>query len=143
MGPGAAATDDQSWTPCRFTSRQIVSIENHGLHRLALRALVVPSAVGGAKAAHQLLHCHCQPCRTLRTTSGGIDIRDPFRCIVRQADDECSVVMAKPRVLVVAGTHGNEINGPWLLEQWASYPALIDSCGLPGGDHHRQSRRPG
>ena len=37
--------------------------------------------------------------------------------------------MAKPRVLVVAGTHGNEINGPWLLEQWASYPALIDSCG--------------
>lgn len=37
--------------------------------------------------------------------------------------------MAKPRVLVVAGTHGNEINGPWLLEQWASHPALIDSCG--------------
>ena len=38
--------------------------------------------------------------------------------------------MAKPRVLVVAGTHGNEINGPWLLEQWASNPALIDSCGF-------------
>lgn len=37
--------------------------------------------------------------------------------------------MAKPRVLVVAGTHGNEINGPWLLEQWTSNPSLIDSCG--------------
>ena len=38
--------------------------------------------------------------------------------------------MVRPRVLVVAGTHGNEINGPWLLDQWRQYPALIDSEGL-------------
>ena len=33
--------------------------------------------------------------------------------------------MALPRVLVVAGTHGNEINAPWLLDQWQRNPALI------------------
>ena len=38
--------------------------------------------------------------------------------------------MALPRVLVVAGTHGNEINAPWLLDQWQSNPALIDCCGV-------------
>ena len=38
--------------------------------------------------------------------------------------------MASPRVLVVAGTHGNEINAPWLLDQWQQQPDLIDSCGL-------------
>lgn len=38
--------------------------------------------------------------------------------------------MAAPRVLVVAGTHGNEINGPWLLEQWESHPDLLDRRGL-------------
>ncbi len=38
--------------------------------------------------------------------------------------------MVRPRVLVVAGTHGNEINGPWLLDQWRQHPALIDSEGL-------------
>ena len=32
--------------------------------------------------------------------------------------------------MVVAGTHGNEINGPWLLDQWRQHPALIDSEGL-------------
>ena len=37
--------------------------------------------------------------------------------------------MASPQVLVVAGTHGNELNGPWLLDQWARRPALIDSHG--------------
>ncbi|MGC6482042.1 MAG: aspartoacylase [Synechococcus sp.] len=38
--------------------------------------------------------------------------------------------MASPRVLVVAGTHGNEINAPWLLDQWQQHPDLIDACGL-------------
>ena len=37
--------------------------------------------------------------------------------------------MARPQVLVVAGTHGNEINGPWLLEQWGKNPDLINTCG--------------
>ena len=44
-------------------------------------------------------------------------------CVVRYG-------MVRPRVLVVAGTHGNEINGPWLLDQWRRHPALIDSKGL-------------
>lgn len=38
--------------------------------------------------------------------------------------------MASPQVLVVAGTHGNEVNAPWLLEQWKRTPALIDGDGL-------------
>ena len=37
--------------------------------------------------------------------------------------------MASPRVLVVAGTHGNEVNAPWLIEQWAVHEELIDACG--------------
>ncbi|KZR84674.1 aspartoacylase [Synechococcus sp. MIT S9509] len=37
--------------------------------------------------------------------------------------------MTSPRVLVVAGTHGNEVNAPWLLEQWSSQNELIDSFG--------------
>ena len=37
--------------------------------------------------------------------------------------------MASPRVLVVAGTHGNEVNGLWLLDQWATRSDLIDPCG--------------
>ena len=38
--------------------------------------------------------------------------------------------MALPRVLVVAGTHGNEVNAPWLLQQWQANPDLIDAAGL-------------
>ena len=38
--------------------------------------------------------------------------------------------MVRPRVLVVAGTHGNEINGPWLLDQWRQHPNFVDSKGL-------------
>ena len=34
-------------------------------------------------------------------------------------------------VLVVAGTHGNEVNAPWLMQQWQANPALIDAAGLP------------
>jgi aspartoacylase len=33
-------------------------------------------------------------------------------------------------VLVVAGTHGNERNAPWLLEQWRHNPALLNRSGL-------------
>ena len=35
-----------------------------------------------------------------------------------------------PRLLVVAATHGNERNAPWLLEQWRLQPELLASAGL-------------
>ncbi len=38
--------------------------------------------------------------------------------------------MLGPQVLLVAGTHGNEINGPWLFEQWSRKPNLINTHGL-------------
>ena len=38
--------------------------------------------------------------------------------------------MPRPRVLVVAGTHGNEINAPWLLEQWRQHPHLVQTHGF-------------
>ena len=38
--------------------------------------------------------------------------------------------MAASDVLVVAGTHGNELNAPWLLQQWNRQPDLINSAGL-------------
>ncbi len=37
---------------------------------------------------------------------------------------------AAPRVLVVAGTHGNERNAPWLLQQWRQRPELLQRHGL-------------
>ena len=33
-------------------------------------------------------------------------------------------------VLVVAGTHGNELNASWLLDQWEDQPNLVDTAGL-------------
>jgi aspartoacylase len=39
--------------------------------------------------------------------------------------------MANGQVLVVAGTHGNERNAPWLLEQWRRHPDLLASAGVP------------
>ena len=38
--------------------------------------------------------------------------------------------MGQGRVLVVAATHGNERNAPWLLEQWRAQPQLLASAGL-------------
>lgn len=35
-----------------------------------------------------------------------------------------------PKVLVVAGTHGNERNAPWLLEQWRDRPQSLASHDL-------------
>jgi len=35
-----------------------------------------------------------------------------------------------PRVLVVAGTHGNERNAPWLVQQWQMRPELLQRHGL-------------
>ena len=58
-----------------------------------------------------------------------MDITVSFQGIVLQAVDECSDLMTSPRVLVVASTHGNEVNAPWLLEQWSSHNELIDPCG--------------
>ena len=34
------------------------------------------------------------------------------------------------QVLLVAGTHGNEINAPWLFDKWNKNPDLINDCGL-------------
>ncbi len=34
------------------------------------------------------------------------------------------------QVLLVAGTHGNEINGIWLFEQWEKSPFLINTHGI-------------
>jgi aspartoacylase len=39
--------------------------------------------------------------------------------------------MGQGRVLVVAATHGNERNAPWLLEQWRARPELLRSFDLP------------
>lgn len=36
----------------------------------------------------------------------------------------------RARVLVVAGTHGNERNAPWLLEHWQAHPDSLASHGL-------------
>ncbi len=38
--------------------------------------------------------------------------------------------MSRPRVLVVAATHGNERNAPWLLESWRQNPSGLASQGL-------------
>ncbi|MBM5802092.1 MAG: aspartoacylase [Cyanobacteria bacterium K_DeepCast_35m_m2_023] len=34
-------------------------------------------------------------------------------------------------ILVVAGTHGNECNAPWLLQQWRANPSALEASGLP------------
>ncbi|MFO7628729.1 MAG: aspartoacylase [Prochlorococcaceae cyanobacterium] len=34
------------------------------------------------------------------------------------------------KVLVVAGTHGNERNAPWLLERWRRHPETLNDAGL-------------
>ncbi len=39
-------------------------------------------------------------------------------------------MMTGPQVLFVAGTHGNEINAPWLFSQWLKQPNLINNNGL-------------
>ena len=33
-------------------------------------------------------------------------------------------------VLVVGGTHGNELNAPWLLRQWQQQRGLVETHGL-------------
>lgn len=39
-------------------------------------------------------------------------------------------LMTASDVLLVAGTHGNEVNAPWLLDEWQRTPELIDVHGL-------------
>lgn len=39
--------------------------------------------------------------------------------------------MEQGQVLVVAGTHGNERNAPWLMQQWREQPQLLEHCQLP------------
>jgi len=38
--------------------------------------------------------------------------------------------LSAPKVLVVAGTHGNERNAPWLLEHWRAQPESLNRHGL-------------
>ncbi len=38
--------------------------------------------------------------------------------------------MKQLQVLLVAGTHGNEINGIWLFDEWKKSPFLINSHGI-------------
>ena len=38
--------------------------------------------------------------------------------------------MSGIQVLLVAGTHGNEINAPWLFDKWIKEPSLINTFGL-------------
>ena len=38
--------------------------------------------------------------------------------------------MTASDVLLVAATHGNELNAAWLLEQWQQQPTLLDDQGL-------------
>ena len=38
--------------------------------------------------------------------------------------------MSSFQLLLVAGTHGNEINAPWIFDQWDRQPSLIDGNGL-------------
>ncbi len=38
--------------------------------------------------------------------------------------------MSPFKLLLVAGTHGNEINAPWLFGQWKKKPSLINANGL-------------
>jgi len=38
--------------------------------------------------------------------------------------------MMQLQVLLVAGTHGNEINGIWLFEQWEKSSFLINTHGI-------------
>jgi len=38
--------------------------------------------------------------------------------------------MMQLQVLLVAGTHGNEINGIWLFDEWKKSPFLINSYGI-------------
>ena len=38
--------------------------------------------------------------------------------------------MTRCDVLVVGGTHGNEINGAWLVDQWRDQQDLLDTAGL-------------
>jgi len=38
--------------------------------------------------------------------------------------------MGQGRVLVVAATHGNERNAPWLMEHWRLQPQLLAAAGL-------------
>jgi len=38
--------------------------------------------------------------------------------------------MMQLQLLLVAGTHGNEINGIWLFEQWEKSPFLINTHGI-------------
>ncbi len=38
--------------------------------------------------------------------------------------------MSKFKLLLVAGTHGNELNAPWIFDQWDKNPSLISTKGL-------------
>ena len=66
----------------------------------------------------------------METTTGGIDIIIPFPSILSQAEVSLEALMTDLQVLFVAGTHGNELNGSWLVDQWLMDPGLLQTNGL-------------
>ena len=40
------------------------------------------------------------------------------------------LLLMELQVLLVAGTHGNEINGIWLFDQWEKSSVLINTYGI-------------
>ena len=68
--------------------------------------------------------------RAAATIAGGIDMVVPFAAIFGQAEDCDRILMSGLQVLLVAGTHGNEINAPWLLDKWSQTPELINTHGV-------------
>ena len=60
------------------------------------------------------------PCRTTPTRSARLSV-GPFVASAVVACDPAPPCSG--RVLVVAGTHGNELNAPWLLDLWQRDPA--------------------
>ena len=55
---------------------------------------------------------------------------EPLGSCLNGSTAEAPQACANGKVLVVAGTHGNECNAPWLLDAWARLPGRLDSSGL-------------
>ncbi|MCX5955206.1 MAG: aspartoacylase, partial [Cyanobacteria bacterium] len=62
----------------------------------------------------------------MAVASGAKPLESDLNGSAAEAPQAC----AKGKVLVVAGTHGNECNAPWLLDAWARLPGRLDSYGL-------------
>ena len=50
--------------------------------------------------------------------------------MILHRSDILSFLIEKQSSILVAGTHGNEINAPWIFDQWNKHPNLINTNGL-------------